>query len=76
MSDRLLKDFGLRVKRLRADRSISQEGLANLSGLDRTYISGLERGIRNPSLKCLAKVAKGLGIELVDLLSSVGLKNE
>jgi len=43
------------------DRGWSQETLAESVGVDRTYISDLERGMRNPSLKTLAKIASALG---------------
>ena len=44
-----LIDFGNRLRNLRIQKKISQEKFADLTQLDRTYISGLERGIRNPS---------------------------
>jgi len=49
---------------------ISQEELAFQSGLDRTYISGIERGTRNPSLKNIEKIAKALKISPAELFSS------
>lgn len=52
------------IKRLRTEKSLSQEDLAHLAGLDRTYISGIERGVRNITLKTLDKVLLALEIDL------------
>ncbi|ANR81195.1 transcriptional regulator [Kosakonia sacchari] len=59
--------FGQRVKSLRLERGLSQEAFADKCGLDRTYISGIERGVRNPTLEVIAVIADGLGINLSDL---------
>ena len=67
----LLREFGRRIKMKRAECGISQESLAIRAGLDRTYISGLERGLRNPSLTCIFKVAKGLEVPCEDLLTGI-----
>jgi len=58
--------FGERVKRLRISCEMSQEELAFRSGLHRNYISDVERGQRNVSLKALEKFAKGLGVGIRD----------
>ncbi|QIK62918.1 helix-turn-helix transcriptional regulator [Leucobacter viscericola] len=60
--------FGNRVKLLRTDRGLSQEALAHLAELDRTYIGGVERGERNISLDNIHRVAEALGIRARDLL--------
>ncbi|WKA61363.1 helix-turn-helix domain-containing protein [Pectobacterium aroidearum] len=55
--------FGQRVKTLRLQAGLSQEAFADKCGLDRTYISGIERGVRNPTLEVIGAIADGLGIE-------------
>jgi transcriptional regulator with XRE-family HTH domain len=50
---------------------LTQEGLADRSGLDRSYVGGVERGERNPTLAAIEKIADGLGISLVELFSYV-----
>ncbi|MEQ9942790.1 helix-turn-helix transcriptional regulator [Pectobacterium aroidearum] len=56
--------FGQRVKTLRLQAGLSQEAFADKCGLDRTYISGIERGVRNPTLEVIEVIADGLGINL------------
>lgn len=65
--------FGLRVRELRSERGISQEELAALTELDRTYISGIERGKRNLSLKNILKIASALNVTASQLLDIEGL---
>ena len=55
-------NFGVRLRKLRTDRGLSQEELAYLSNLDRTYIGSIERGERNVSLINITKIANALGI--------------
>jgi transcriptional regulator with XRE-family HTH domain len=57
------KQVGLNVQRLRRELGWSQEDLAEESGLHRTYISGIERGIRNPTVLVLEQIADSLGVE-------------
>lgn len=54
--------FGKIILKYRSEKQISQEMLATLSGLDRTYISLLERGKRNPTLKTIFKLAEALEV--------------
>ena len=56
--------FGRRVRDLRRARNLSQEALAERCGLDRTYISGIERGKRNVSLQNIEVLAKAFGVTL------------
>ncbi|WP_447880702.1 helix-turn-helix domain-containing protein [Serratia fonticola] len=59
--------FGARLKKLRLQSGLSQEAFADKCGLDRTYISGIERGVRNPTLEVISILAVGLGIEISKL---------
>jgi len=59
---------GLNVRKLREDRGWSQEELAFECGLHRTYISGVERGIRNPTVLVLAEIATALKVPASKLL--------
>ena len=56
-----LVKFGLNVRRLRLKKGLSQAALARRAGLSPNYIGTLERGIQNPSLKTLERLAKCLG---------------
>ena len=60
----VLVAFGNSIRKLRAKKKLSQRVLAERSGLDNSYISGIERGVRNPSLKSLETLAKGLGCSI------------
>lgn len=60
---------GFNIRRLRVDRSISQERLAFDSGVDRSYLRGLERGEENPTVDVLDKLAATLGVQLSDLFA-------
>lgn len=60
--------FDTNVRRLRLEKGMSQEEFGFAAGIDRTYVSGVERGLRNPSLLLAAKFARGLDIELFQLL--------
>jgi DNA-binding XRE family transcriptional regulator len=59
------------IQKKRKLKFLSQERLAELCGLDRTYISLLERGKRNPAITNLSKVSKGLGCSLSKLVSGL-----
>ena len=68
----ILSSFGRRLRAVRTQSEISQEALAELAELDRTYISLLERGKRNPSLSCVAKLAKALDVTVSALCDFEG----
>lgn len=53
---------GRNLKKYRKEAGFSQEGLALECGLHRTYVSGVERGVRNPTVVVLEQIAKPLGI--------------
>lgn len=59
--------FGQQVKLLRKKTNMSQEAFADKCGLDRTYISGIESGVRNPTLQIINTIAKNLDVELSTL---------
>lgn len=69
-----LAALGKKNRHLRQKVGVSQEELAARSGLDRTYISGVERGVRNPSFTALVKIADGLSLSVSTLLE--GLENQ
>lgn len=56
------------MKRLRKERGWSQEALADEAGLDRTYVSGIERVVRNPTITVIARLAQALQCAFGDLL--------
>ena len=72
----VLIPFGQHVARLRKGQGISQEELSGRCGLDRTYISGIERGKRNLSLTNVFKLAKALDVPPKTLLDFSTEKND
>jgi transcriptional regulator with XRE-family HTH domain len=65
--------FGANVKRYRAAAGLSQEAVAERMGVDRAYVSGIERGRQNATLLTVWQAAQALGVRPVDLLDeSVG----
>lgn len=66
-----LKTFARNVLRRREAKGLSQDKLAEKAELDRTYISGIERGVRNPSLLSICRLAKALGVSVSELVEGV-----
>jgi len=69
MSD-IQEKVGKKIKEIRKQKSLSQEELAFRSGLHRTYISDIERGSRNVSVKNIEKIARALGVKSSELLEN------
>ncbi len=65
------KEFGNVLKELRTQKKISQEKLAELCDLDRTYISLLERGLRQPTIGTLFKLALALDLEAYQIIQKL-----
>ena len=56
------KQLGKNIRRLCEARGLTQEGLALAAGQDRSYVGGIERGERNPSLRVILRLAEALGV--------------
>jgi transcriptional regulator with XRE-family HTH domain len=65
--------FGAAMRAIRVGKGISQEDLANDSGIDRSYLGAIERGEQNAGLLHLVRIAAALGVPLADLVSSAEL---
>lgn len=72
--ENILNAFGKLVKERRQALNLSQEELGELSGLDRTYISGVERGLRNLSLTSIVSISNSLQISSSELLQGLETK--
>lgn len=70
--EQVLKRFGREVARRRQVLGISQEALAESSGLHRTYIGAVERGLRNPTLTSILLLSKGLRCRPSEILAEAG----
>jgi len=64
----LLRTIGHTIRALRLERGLSQESLASRADLDRSYMSGIERGLRNISVLNIAKIASALDVSVRDLI--------
>lgn len=67
--DAVAKALGRRIRQLRHGKGWSQEHLANEAGMHRTYMWGIERGVRNPSIRHLTQIADALGVPISALFS-------
>lgn len=65
---RLARTLGLNVRRYRKTRGLSQEALADAVDLAVTYVGQIERGLRNPTLDVVERLAKALNVKPLDLL--------
>ena len=68
MKNNIQLQFGLNLRKIRKEYKLSQENLALIVELDRTYISGIERGKRNVSLINIVKLARALEVSPAELL--------
>ena len=64
----LNKKLGERLKKIRYEKGMSQGDIARKLGVHRSYISGIERGVRNPTVKNVEKIAEALGVSPHKLL--------
>lgn len=69
--DSLSKEFGKRIKIERIKKEVSQEKLAELSGLHRTTLGTIENGKTSPTLDSIAKIAKALNVKMSELLEGL-----
>jgi len=68
--DRAIRDFAGRVRTFRQTKGLSQEKLAEAAGIHRTYLGGIELGLRNPSLRNIARIAHALEVSIDELFRS------
>lgn len=68
MEGDLQRTLGENLRRYRQSRGLSQEALADVLGVHRTYMGGVERGERNLTLRSLERIADSLGVKPLDLL--------
>jgi len=69
--DRTLAAFGHNVARIRNECGFSKDKLAEKADLDRTYVSGVERGVRNPGIKTVLRIARALNVTMDQLCKGV-----
>jgi transcriptional regulator with XRE-family HTH domain len=69
--DNVLKLFGYRIRQIRKEKGLSQESLAAICKLDRTYIGGVERGERNVSLRNIDIIARALDVTMSELMKDL-----
>ncbi|MBW8865185.1 MAG: helix-turn-helix transcriptional regulator [Verrucomicrobia bacterium] len=69
--DKALSQFGRNVSRFRDQAGLTQEKLADKADLDRSYLSGIERGVRSPGIKIVIRIARVLHISVDQLCKGV-----
>ncbi|MFK3990660.1 helix-turn-helix domain-containing protein [Psychrobacter sp. NPDC064578] len=67
-TDERMIAFGKRIREVRKSKGISQERLAEMAGIDRSYMGNIERGEKNVTLKKAYEICDALGIEIQDLV--------
>lgn len=67
----IAKRFGQRIRKLRLEQALSQETLAAKADLDRAFLSGIERGVENPTLFTIQAIADGLKTSVGNLMKGV-----
>lgn len=70
MTETISSRFGTEVRRLRLERGLSQEALAAIARLDRTFVSMVERGVRRPTLDSAQRIAAALELPLSEVIRS------
>lgn len=71
MAKELIQGVASAIKLLRVAKQLSQEELADKAGLDRTYISGVERGVRNITLESLESIVNALDVDISTFLATL-----
>lgn len=72
----LQRKFGLVLKQIRKEKGFSQESLANTANIDRTYVSDIEKGERNISLRIIEKLCNTLQVSLSEFFNQIENYNE
>lgn len=71
MSQNTRKTIGNRIRELRKSQKLSQQKLALMVNVERSYLAKIEGGKRNPSLECIEKISKGLGLSLEEFFKGL-----
>lgn len=74
--ENIVKSFGEAVQEIRVERDLSQDELASRIGMQRTYISDVERGVRNTSISNAKRIAKALNVSLAKIIEMAESENE
>ena len=67
----IAKRLGIRVRTLRQKRKLSQQSLAEKAEIDRAFLSGIERGVENPTLFTIQAIADGLSVSVGELMKGL-----